>query len=538
MWKIIIIFLFIALFFPVYACSDTIRIGYIDVIYDMEYKNEPGIKIIAHDIHVDGHKGESIHFGVNIKQDKWLSRSWTETKIEKVIYESAFWESIWFFYSYKYLREKGDKNNNYRGYFHVVDKDNNTLKNKYFSFDYNPFPVNKIEKKTKWLKVIPVAGIMGYDIFIAPFADDNPEDDEYYDFMGGNNAYDGHRGTDFCIPSFTEMDIGVPVVSVADGLVIDVDDGHFDRNTERGDRAGNYVVIKHAYNRISTYDHLKKNSVMVKKNQRVSAGEQIGQVGSSGNSRWPHLHFEISENGQTINPFTGPKNNIKSRWIHQPQYTYPVTIVDGGLYKQSDSLPHSHSRLTHVNAGDSKGLKFWLFIVGQKAGHKRTWKLFDPSGTIKKQWSYELESNYNISNPWWWIDNVSYFPGNWFVKIYHDDDISAVFQFDVFNSNTNFSNRKPNLPLSIKLEPLYPKTGDVVVCRVSIAEMNIDPDLDRVRFHYQWILDGKVRRDIISASHADYFPAGLLKPGSKLVCKVYATDGKLPGKAVSAEIIY
>jgi len=56
---------------------------------------------------------------------------------------------------------------------------------------------------------------------------------------------------------------------------------------------GNVVVIKHDDYTYSLYAHLKKGSIKVKPGDRVHAGQYIGNVGNSGNSSEPHLHFEL-----------------------------------------------------------------------------------------------------------------------------------------------------------------------------------------------------------------------------------------------------
>jgi hypothetical protein len=58
---------------------------------------------------------------------------------------------------------------------------------------------------------------------------------------------------------------------------------------------GNHVVIDHDNGEYSIYAHLKKGSVRVKPGALLKAGEVIGQVGSSGNSTEPHLHFQICD---------------------------------------------------------------------------------------------------------------------------------------------------------------------------------------------------------------------------------------------------
>ena len=65
--------------------------------------------------------------------------------------------------------------------------------------------------------------------------------------------------------------------------------------------AGNYVAIRHDNGDVSRYLHLKqKSNVYV--GQRISKGEKIGVMGSTGRSTGPHLHFDLTKNGSRVNP--------------------------------------------------------------------------------------------------------------------------------------------------------------------------------------------------------------------------------------------
>lgn len=96
-----------------------------------------------------------------------------------------------------------------------------------------------------------------------------------------------HAGVDFAVP------IGTPVLSVGDGEVI---------ISKYSKIAGNYVGIRHNYQCMTRYMHLKK--VLVKPGQKVKQGQQIALSGNTGRSTGPHLHFEVWINHHPVNPLT------------------------------------------------------------------------------------------------------------------------------------------------------------------------------------------------------------------------------------------
>ncbi len=145
------------------------------------------------------------------------------------------------------------------------------------------------------------------------------------DWGCGDITYTGHRGSDFGVGGFDGMDAGRTVTAAASGVVVAVNDGEYDRCTSAdcpgGGGFGNYVQLLHDDGQTSTYAHLKQWSVAVAVGDAVECGQPLGQVGSSGYSTGPHLHFEVRDaSGSAQDPFDGPCSETLSRWTSQGAY--------------------------------------------------------------------------------------------------------------------------------------------------------------------------------------------------------------------------
>jgi murein DD-endopeptidase MepM/ murein hydrolase activator NlpD len=88
---------------------------------------------------------------------------------------------------------------------------------------------------------------------------------------------------------------GEPVKSVADGTVI---------SAGWQGELGNCIRIQHQHEMVSIYGHLSKISPEVKPGSYVHMGQLIGNVGSTGLSTGPHLHFAMEKDGAWVNPLT------------------------------------------------------------------------------------------------------------------------------------------------------------------------------------------------------------------------------------------
>jgi murein DD-endopeptidase MepM/ murein hydrolase activator NlpD len=94
-----------------------------------------------------------------------------------------------------------------------------------------------------------------------------------------------HAGTDFAGP------VGTPIYATADGVV-----------TEAGWSGGygRLIKIRHEFGIETRYAHLSR--IRVREGQRVSKGDRIGDMGNTGRSTGPHLHYETRVNGNPVNP--------------------------------------------------------------------------------------------------------------------------------------------------------------------------------------------------------------------------------------------
>lgn len=95
-----------------------------------------------------------------------------------------------------------------------------------------------------------------------------------------------HTGVDYALP------VGSPVYATADGTVRTI------KRSERG--YGNMIVVEHGALYSTSYAHLEK--INVRQGQSVRRGDVIGEVGNTGLSMAPHLHYEVLYKGEAVDP--------------------------------------------------------------------------------------------------------------------------------------------------------------------------------------------------------------------------------------------
>ncbi|MFK7858009.1 MAG: M23 family metallopeptidase [Granulosicoccus sp.] len=106
-----------------------------------------------------------------------------------------------------------------------------------------------------------------------------------------------HKGVDYAAPT------GTAIYAAADGVIDKI---------YVSEIYGKYILIEHENDFYTAYAHMNAFADRLEAGSKVTRGEVIGQVGSTGKSIDPHLHFELIHKGKFIDPLfkVSPANTI------------------------------------------------------------------------------------------------------------------------------------------------------------------------------------------------------------------------------------
>jgi murein DD-endopeptidase MepM/ murein hydrolase activator NlpD len=142
-----------------------------------------------------------------------------------------------------------------------------------------------------------------------------------------------HLAVDYAAPS------GTPVHAVADGTVT--------RRYWDSKGGGNALFVKHARGYVTRYLHLKGYAQGIAVGSRVSQGQTLGYVGSTGASTGPHLDYQISVNGRPIDPLKIPQEpGIPIKEENREKF---AAVRDKVMGELAGTLPESE-RLTQFDS--------------------------------------------------------------------------------------------------------------------------------------------------------------------------------------------
>lgn len=220
------------------------------------------------------------------------------------------------------------------------------------------------------------------------------------DYRCGFLTYDGHRGIDIRVTDARRVRQGVPVLAAAAGRVRAVRDGMPDisvlmagKESIAGREAGNSVVIEHGNDWQTQYAHLRRNSVVVQPGDTVERGQVLGLVGLSGDTEFPHLHFEVRHQRRPVDPFVGLEPGVPCALGKQPlwrrealaAFTYIETgLLDAGISGRLPSVVAGsvdRERAGRFTAA-SPTVIFWVQIFGARADDLEEVRLLAPDGRV------------------------------------------------------------------------------------------------------------------------------------------------------------
>lgn len=266
--------------------------------------------------------------------------------------------------------------------------------------------------------VLPIDCRLGDDCFIQQYVDRAPGDGAT-DFTCGPLSYDTHKGTDFALPDLARMADGVDVLAAASGRVAAIRDGQADTGRDGatdGQECGNGLVIDHGDGWVTQYCHLKQGSLLVTPGQMVTSGQSVGQVGLSGLSEFPHLHFAVRRDDTVIDPFdTRPAGADCALEDTEALWSDPIAYVPGGLVGTgfADVAPGADdirqgTRLEGNIPVDTDILTFWAEFYGVRAGDAVGLRIREPDNGILSETRVDILRN--MARSWRFIGSRNMAP--------------------------------------------------------------------------------------------------------------------------------
>lgn len=265
----------------------------------------------------------------------------------------------------------------------------------------------------------PIGYTLNQDWAVATYADVDPRPGVALDYNGGSVTTDGYVGISGRPYGFNRMDDGMPILAAADGVIMEIVDGNYDRNKAPNSDPGNYVRISHGNNWETKYEHLMRNSIPLQVGNSVKAGQVIGLLGSSGNSTAPNLQFTVTYRGCPVEIAYNPA----TYQTHPIPYagTVPAFAFEAGVSNydpMADVLEHP-SPLSSFSTSQATTIYFWATFYNASSTDNLNWKWYRPDGTL----AYDNSFTPTFSNfaYYWYSRPVSSFtstPGNWQVAQY------------------------------------------------------------------------------------------------------------------------
>jgi hypothetical protein len=377
----------------------------------------------------------------------------------------------------------------------------------------------------------PQGGLFGQDLYYANSVDLDPAAGATLDPWCTHRTYDTHSGVDVAVRSFREVKIGIPIFSVSDGTIAEVQDGMYDfRFGPTVSTVDNHLVVKSTDGRFFVYGHLR-HGLKWKRGDVVHAGQQLAWGASSGNSSWPHLHFTELVGDTPVDPFAGPCNPGPSGFVTQPQpfrgepYVRNV-VVSPKPFKGEAQLPWDEATRTGTFVRGTRDVYIRYELGDYRGGAERV-QIVRPDGSLALDDGDLVKSADPAGGPPSFSvhERVQFDAlGAWRLRYVLDGKTLADDPLRVVAKAAQVRNRPPNgVGVSVTV------TQGIAQCVVNTTLEARDPDYDVVRYRYRWTGGGKVLRTVTSAMLSDY-----LAVRGPVRCAVTPSDGRASAAPASA----
>lgn len=292
----------------------------------------------------------------------------------------------------------------------------------------------------------PVVGVSGDPghLNISNYVDhDTNAPGSLLDYNCGDRTYDtasgyNHDGIDVALWPFRWLKVDndeVEARAAASGIIVNKDDGNFDRNCAFNSSRWNAVYLEHTDGSVSWYGHLKNGSLTTKGiGSSVQSGEYLGVIASSGNSTGPHLHFETFDaDGFQIDPYAGACNSLNSNswWLNQPPYhdsqLNKLATHDAPPDFNFANCPQPGTPNYRDQFEPGELVYFVGYFRDQRVAHSAQYTIRRPDGSTFDSWVSNLgDANYTSS--YWYRSRtlpLNAPSGNWQFQI---DYLGQVYQ--------------------------------------------------------------------------------------------------------------
>jgi hypothetical protein len=258
--------------------------------------------------------------------------------------------------------------------------------------------------------LLPIDCEPGVDCWMLRYVDHDPGPGAR-DYACGKLAGDGHKGTDFAIRDLAAMVAGVEVRAAAAGIVDALRDGMPDQSLDEAGRealggrsCGNGIRLDHGDGWSTWYCHLRRGSLMVQEGDRVEAGHALALVGLSGETTFPHLHFDLRQGDRAVDPFVGAgaqgcgqgERPLWQEGVLAALDYQPVALVSAGI---APAPPQAEDARRGYHGGatlavTSRVLELWVDGYWVEAGDRVRFTITGPDGTAVLAHTVELDRSF------------------------------------------------------------------------------------------------------------------------------------------------